>query len=131
MFDNWVKASILFYNFMGGIGLFLAGLGGLKVLRDWALEHIEKNRVKAERNKVKTITEKLKQKYPLKDFKKTFELIRAKNRKPIYILDKKGKFKIWVDSPQRLHDLGFKFGDERETTRAEVDSYEEKKIFYK
>jgi len=138
MFDNWVKASILFYNFMGGIGLFLAGLGGLKVLHDWALDHIEKNRVrseknrvKSEKNRVKIITEKLKQKYPFKDFKKTFELIRAKNYKAIYILDKKGKFKIWVDSPQRLHDLGFKFGDERITTKAEVDSYEEKKIFYK
>lgn len=34
MFDNWVKVSILFYNFIGGIGLFFAGFAGLKVLRE-------------------------------------------------------------------------------------------------
>ncbi len=124
MLCDWLKISQLFYNFAGGIGLLLAGGGGLILLIDWAFEHIEKN-------KVETITKKLKQRYPIKDFKKTFELIREKNRKPIYILDKKGKFKIWIDSPQRLHALGFKFGDERETTKAEVNSYEEKKIFYK
>lgn len=124
MVCNWLKISQIIYNFAGGIGLFLAGFGGLIVLIKWISDIIEKNRVKV-------ITKKLKNKYPVEDFKKTFELIREKNRKPIYILDKKGKFKIWVDSPERLYALGFKFGDERETTKAEVDSYEEKKIFYK
>lgn len=121
---NLQNISQVFYYIAGGIGLLFAGIGGFIAFLDWVSKAIEKN-------KVKVITKKLKQRYPVKDFKKTFELIKQEKRLPVYILDKKGKFIIWVDSPQRLYDLGFNFKDVRPTTKDEIDSYKEEKIFYK
>jgi len=123
MVYDCLKISQIVYNYAAGFGLFFAGIWGIRFFIRWIFE--VKKKIKDEK-----ITKMLKKRYPLKDFKKTFELIKVENLRPVYILDKETKFKIWIDSPQRLYDLGFDFDDVRRTTKAEVDSYEKEKISY-
>lgn len=115
--------SQIFYYIASGIGLLLAGFAGFKVLLNWASESREKN-------KFKKITSELKEKYPREDMGKTFELVKVNNRNPVYIIDKNTKFRIWIDSPQRLYELEYDFSLIKEITQTDLDSYKEVRMFY-
>jgi len=123
MISKLQDISQIFYYIAAGIGLLLAGFASFKVLLNWVSDSREKN-------KFKKITLELKEKYPREDLGKTFELAKVNNRNPVYILDKNTKFRIWIDSPQRLYALEYDFSLIKEITQTDLDSYEEVRIFY-
>lgn len=93
--------SQVFNNYAVGIGALLAGIGGLKVLFDWARNTSEKKR--RER-----LTVELKAKYPSKENGNTFQLIES-SAKPgmIYLLDKKTNKKHHIASLSTFIALGY------------------------
>jgi hypothetical protein len=96
-----IHYSEIFYNFAVGIGVLLAGFGGLKILSDWLKNVREKKR------KEKLTTE-LKSRYPQSDHGETFQLIESK-AKPgkIYLLDKVTNKKRHIASPSTFQALEF------------------------
>jgi len=119
---NWLKISQIIYNFAAGFGLLFAGIAGFKLLLNWISDSIEKN-------KFEKITKELKKKYPEKDQGITFELAKVKGHRPVYIIDKKEKIRIWIDTPVRLYDL-FVLPRINDVTQADLDTYREERKFY-
>ena len=94
-------SSQIFNNYAVGIGVLLTGLGGLKVLYEWADNYRDKYRRKK-------LSEELKAKYPPKENGKSFQLIESTAaRGKIYLHDKKTNKKHHIASILTLIDLGY------------------------
>ena len=106
----------IFYYFLGGIGLLLAGIGAIKASGAWR-SSIEEKRINAS-------IKELKSKYPIKDRGVTFELIKS-GANPVYVLDKKTNIKHWISSPTILHGAGYNYSMVNIIGQDKVNSYED------
>jgi len=106
----------IFYYFLGGIGLLLAGIGAIKASGAWR-SSIEEKRIKAS-------IKELKSKYPVKNLGVTFELIKS-SANPVYVLDKKTNIKRWISSPKILHGAGYNYSMVNIIGQDKVNSYED------
>ena len=89
-----MEFSQIFYNYAVGIGVLLAGLGGLRILNDWLRNAREEKRKKK-------LTAEFKAKYPKEENGKAFRLIKSStSAKPrhVYLLDNDTKIKHWIAS---------------------------------
>lgn len=94
-------SSQIFHNYAVGIGVLLTGLGGLKILYEWAISYRDKN-------KRKRLSEELKAKYPPGENGKSFQLIESSSeRGKIYLHDRKTDKKHHIASILTLIDLGY------------------------
>jgi len=96
-----VISSQIFHNYAVGIGVLLTGLGGLKILYEWAINYSDKNRKRR-------LSEELKTKYPPRENGKSFQLIESSSMPgKIYLLDKKTNKKHHIASILTFIDLGY------------------------
>ncbi len=104
------KISQIFYYITGGIGLLLTGIYATMGVRNWRTDIEEK---------------KIREKYPIKNHKRTFRLIRPIGQKPVYLLDIKTNVKRWISSPTKLYELGYNFEMVEEITQSELKKYKD------
>jgi len=93
-----MEFSQIFYNYAVGIGVLLAGLGGLRIFNDWLRNARENAR---EEKRKKKLTAEFKAKYPKEENGKAFRLIKSTtSAKPrhVYLLDNDTKIKHWIAS---------------------------------
>lgn len=100
--------SETFYNYIGGFGLLLAGIGAVFGITNWTAGIREKKITKNIR--MKDSIEELKARYPIEKFRKTFNLIRSSaNPRPVYLFDKNTNKKYWIRSASTFLALGYNF----------------------
>ena len=96
---NWKDFSQIFYNFLAGIGTFLAGLGALVILYKWSKNLSNKRWF-----------EYVKSTYSLQNQDKTFVLIRFhEHNGRIYIYDVTMRTRYWINNGPTLTELGYKY----------------------
>lgn len=107
-----------FYYIAGGIGLLFAGIGGFKVFLNWVSDVKEKKRIEK-------MTLELKEKYPIEEHGKTFELIKSRaDPRPVYLLDKNTNIKHWIASRPTFDALEFEFDMVKKLNQKEFDLIE-------
>ncbi len=93
----------MFYYFFGGIGLLFAGIGGYIAFLNWISDA-------KERKRIRKLTIKLREKYPIEEHGEIFELIKSKaDPRPKYLLDKYTNTKHWIASRLTFDALEFEF----------------------
>jgi hypothetical protein len=116
MISNIKNIFEMFYYFFGGIGLFLAGIAGLKLIFDWSTKTKEQNRIKKKTSELMTL-------YPFEELNKSFRLIRGDiDKRPIYLHDYTIPEKRWINSPETLRALGFDFNMVKTIPQLDIDS---------
>jgi len=107
-----------FYYIVGGIGLLFAGIGGFKVFLNWVSDFKEKKRIEK-------MTLELKEKYPIEEHGKTFELIKSRaDPRPVYLLDKNTNIKHWIASRSTFDALEFEFDMVKKLNQKDFDLIE-------
>ena len=106
----------IFYYFFGGIGLFLAGIAGLKLIFDWSAKAKEQNKIKKRTSELMTL-------YPFEELNNSFRLIRGDiDKRPVYLHDYTIGEKRWISSPETLRALGFDFNMVKTIPQLDINS---------
>ena len=116
-----MEISQIFYNYAVGIGVLLAGFGGLRIFNDWL-------RTAREERRKKKLTAEFKAKYPKEENGKAFRLIKSStSAKPrhVYLLNNDTKIKHWIASSLTFKALEYETYMVDDLKPDEINSFEE------
>ncbi|MBA7591206.1 hypothetical protein ES708_33358 [subsurface metagenome] len=137
MINNIQDISQIFYYILGGIGLLIAGIGaiitgiGAIITGIFAKRGATDYRLRNEEERIKDITKDwknlsiIRKKYPLKDHRDTFLLIKIHKLKPVYLLDISTGIKRHITTRSKFDALGYNFSMVDKIDPDELTSYEE------
>jgi len=109
----------IFYYFIGGLGLLLAGIGGFKAFSDWISQNKKKRAVE------KHIKE-LRLKYPIEFLDKNFQLIMGDiDRRAIWLHDFTTKKRHWILSPETMKAMYLDYTRVKVIPQAELNALEQ------
>lgn len=103
----------IFYYLFGGIGLFLAGIGGGKLFLDTLNQRKQKRKFKKDQDK-----------FLPEDLNETYKLFKEEPGNKVYLYDNEDKKLRWIQNQHTRSAMGFNPGDYISKSRDELNKYE-------
>jgi len=103
----------MFYYFCGGIGLLLAGFGGLKLFLDMLNQWKQKRKFKNYQDK-----------FLPEDVDKTYELFKEESGNKVYVYDLEDKKLHWIRNQHTRIEMGFDPKNYVPKSKEELNKYE-------